>query len=175
MRRQAVTDAASTISQRAVALRAEFDRSFANSPPARDEAREDMLAIRAGGKGYALRLAEIAGLFVDKAITPVPGAKGSLAGVAGFRGAIVPVHALEVLLGQSAGHSPRWLFVAAAAPVAFAFEAFDGQLRVSPQAITPQQAGEKQAFTKDFLRSGGVLRPITHLPSVLDAIKAKLA
>jgi purine-binding chemotaxis protein CheW len=175
MRRQAVTDAAAAIAQRAGELRREFDRSFASPPPVVDDAREDMLAIRLSGRSFALRLKEIAGLFVDKRITPVPGAMAALLGLAGFRGAIVPVYDLQALAGQSAAQASRWLFVAAAAPVAFSFEAFEGQLRVSPDAIAPQDRGEAHAFTRDFVRSGSVLRPIIHLSSALDAIKAKIA
>lgn len=169
-----MTNAASAISQRASALRREFDRSFTSPPPAGGTAHEDMLAIRCGGRSVALRLKEIAGLFVDKKITTVPGAIAALSGLAGFRGAIVPVYDLQALAAQTAAQAWRWLFVAAAAPVAFSFEAFEGQLRVAPDAIAPQDADEAQAFTRAFVRGGDMLRPIIHLPSVLDALNAKI-
>jgi chemotaxis signal transduction protein len=163
-------EAASAISERAGELRREFDRNFA-SPQLKHEINKiDFLVIRFGATNFAIRLAEIAGLFVDKKITPVPGAAAALLGIAGFRGAIVPVYDLQALLGKSTAQAARWLFVASAAPVAFSFGAFEGQLRVSPNAITPQEASEKHAFTHDFVHANGVLRPIIQLSSVLETI-----
>jgi chemotaxis signal transduction protein len=165
-------ETASRVTERAAELRHDFDRSFANPPAADSVAKEELLAIRMVAQGFALRLAEIAGLFADKKITHVPATNPALLGIVGFRGSIVPVYDLQSLLGHSAGQTPRWLVLAAAAPVAFSFEAFEGQLRVSPHAITPQKAPAKHGFTKDFVRTESVLRPIIQLSSVLDAIKS---
>jgi chemotaxis signal transduction protein len=153
----------------AAALRQEFDRSFADPALIDVAAKEDLLAIRLATQEFAIRLSEIAGLFADKKITPVPSANSALLGMAGFRGAIMPVYDLQSLLGLTAGRS-RWLVIAADAPVAFAFEIFERQLRVSPQAITPQKEHAKQSFARDFVRAGNILRPIIQLSSVLDAI-----
>jgi purine-binding chemotaxis protein CheW len=173
MREAAMMEAASHVSERAAELRRDFDRSFAEPPRADKAAKEDLLAIRLGAQGFAIRLSEITGLFVDKKVTRVPGASAALLGIAGFRGSIVPVYDLQSLLGHSGGHAPRWLVIAAAAPVAFAFEAFESQLRVSPESITPQQSNaETHRYTQDFVQTENVLRPIIHLYSVLDAIKA---
>jgi chemotaxis signal transduction protein len=154
---------------RAAALRQEFDRSFADPPLIDVAAREDLLAIRLAAQEFAIRLSEIAGLFADKKITPVPSANPALLGITGFRGAIMPVYDLQSLLGLAAGRS-RWLVIAADAPVAFAFETFERQLRVTPHAITPQKEHGKHSFARDFVRTDNVLRPIIGLSSVLDAI-----
>ena len=56
--------------------------------------------------------------------------------------------------------------VAAAAPVAFAFEAFEGQLRVSrgrDQAAADRR--RRTASRREFVQTEGMLRPIIHLPS----------
>src|SRR5882757_7001907 len=119
----------SRVAQRAQELRRDFDRSFADPPRADTAAQEDLLAIRLGAQGFAMRLSEIAGLFADKKVTRVPSANSALLGIAGFRGAIVPVYDLQTLLGHSDGQTPRWLVIAAAAPVALAFTTFESQLR----------------------------------------------
>jgi chemotaxis signal transduction protein len=162
----------SQMASRAVELRRDFDRGFAAVPGTEETARQELLAIRLADKRFALRLSDIAGLFTDKKITRVPGAKAALLGIAGFRGSIAPVYDLQRLLDNSAADAPRWLVIAAAAPVAFAFSGFDGQLRVSPAAIAAQDARTAQSFTKTFVQTEGLLRPIIELSSVIDAIKS---
>jgi purine-binding chemotaxis protein CheW len=172
MWRERLMDAVSQIGRRAAQLRRNFDSSFANPRSAESETRQDLLAIRLGTKKFAIRLSEIAGLYADKKITPVPGAAAGMLGIAGFRGSILPVYDLQVLLDLSGGSALRWLIVAAGAPVAFSFEAFDEQLRVSPGAIKRERGRAKSGFTREFTQTDGVLRPIIQLSSVLDAITA---
>src|SRR5205085_2889575 len=132
----------------------------------------DLLAIRLGPQSFALRLAEIAGLSAAKKVTRVPGTNAAMLGIAGFRGAIVPVYDLQALLGHAGGGTPRWLVIAAATPVALAFEVFEGQRRVLLDAIVPQHSRpETRTCTPDFVQMEHSVRPIIHLPSVLGAIK----
>jgi chemotaxis signal transduction protein len=169
-----MSEIAQGIGEQAAALRLAFDRSFAEPLPPGTDLSEDLLAIRVGGEPYAMRLGEIAGLFADKKVTPVPGGDASLIGIAGFRGAVVPVYGLEALLGHASGQRPRWLVIAAAAPVALAFEAFEAQLSVPPHAILPAQSGgEARSCIRDFVRAPHFSGPVIHLPSVLDAIKSR--
>ncbi len=162
--------------ERVAEMRLAFDRTFADRVHFDTTATESLLAIRVGAQPCAIRLSEITGLFADKKITRVPGGGAALLGIAGFRGAIVPVYSLQTLLGQSGDPSglptPRWLVIAAAAAVALAFEAFEGQLRVLPDAILPRQSrAEMKSFAREFVQMQNLARPIIHLPSVLDAIK----
>jgi purine-binding chemotaxis protein CheW len=157
-------------SSRVAELRRDFDDSFAAPPAADMAAKVSLLAIRLAGKGFAIRLAEIAGLFADKKITRVPGASASMLGIAGFRGAIVPVYDLQCLLGEPAAKAARWLVHAAAAPVAFAFDVFEGQLRVPPDAIKPPDSEVRDGLTEDFVQADAMLRPIIALARVLEAI-----
>jgi chemotaxis signal transduction protein len=153
-------------------MRLDFDRAFAELPLAEAAARDDLLAIRLSERSFAIRLSEIAGLFADKKITRVPGGNAALLGIAGFRGSIVPVYDLQCLIGLSSSITPRWLVIAAAAPVAFAFDVFEGQLRVSPAAIVPRQSrAEMTSFARDHVQTDQIIRPILHLRAVLDAIK----
>jgi chemotaxis signal transduction protein len=164
---------ASGVMQRAAEMRRAFDRAFAE-PVAFDETlKENFLAIRVGAQACAIRLSEIAGLFADKKVTRVPGGHKALRGIAGFRGSMLPVYDLQILLGLGETQAPRWLVIAKAAPIALAFDVFERQLRVPPNAIMPQSArGKMQTGTRDFLHTQEFSGPIIHLPSVLDAIKA---
>jgi purine-binding chemotaxis protein CheW len=165
--------AASRVVGRAADLRRDFDRSFAEPPPLELASSIDLLAICIGVQRFALRLSEIANLSVAKKITQVPGARGALLGLVGLRGSIMPVYDLHKLLGRPGSKTPRWLVIAAASPVAFAFEAFEGQFRASPDAITRERADtEANGAMQEFVRVGDVLRPIIRLLSVIEGIEA---
>ncbi len=69
--------------------------SFAEAPRGDVETTCDLLTIRVGGDAYALRLAEVGGLFVDRVVTPLPTLVPELVGIAGFRAALVPVYDLR--------------------------------------------------------------------------------
>jgi purine-binding chemotaxis protein CheW len=173
MRREGMMEAPVHVSKRAAELRRDFDRGFANPPLVGSETRQDLLAIRLGARRLAIRLSEIAGLFADKKITPVPGAAAGMLGIAGFRGSIMPVYDLRSLLDLSSSEAPRWLVVAAAAPVAFSFEAFEEQIRVPADAIKSGQGQAKNSFTAEFIQTDGVLRPIIQLSAVLEVVMTR--
>lgn len=159
------------LTDRAAALRQAFDSAFADPAQIDATATEDLLAIRAGSQAYALRLSEIVGLFVDKKITRVPGRAAAMLGIAGFRGAIVPVYDLPALLGHLTTVPLRWLVVASAAPVALAFETLDGHLRVSRDAIVPGDTGDRaRRHIGDAVRAQDVIRSIVRVTSVLDVL-----
>ena len=161
---------------RAAALRAAFDRGFAEPRPVDPAASEDLLAVRIGQEPYALRLEDIASLFAGKKITPLPGSTSALRGIAGFRGAIVPVYDLPVLLGHRAEEGPHWLALAAVTPVALAFGVLEGHLRVAIGAIAAHEtAAHSPRHVRNFARTGEVVRPIVDIPSVLDAIRRLVA
>lgn len=159
------------LADRAESLRRAFDRSFAEARGDHAQPMENLLALRVGAEPYALRLSEIAGLFVDRKITRLPGGAAALLGFAGFRSAIVPVYDLHGLLGRPAIESPRWLAVASGAPVALAFETFVGHLRVTREAILPRETDEHSArLVREFVSADGLVRPVVDLAAVIDAI-----
>jgi chemotaxis signal transduction protein len=164
-------DSASRLADRTAALRYAFDRSFAAPLRINLVSTLDLLAIRVEAEPYAMRLSDIAGLFADRSITAVPTGNPALLGLAGFRGAVVPVYGLGRLLGHSEAttQTPRWLIIAAATPVAFAFDVFDGHQRATAEAIVPQQA-KTHSYAPEFIRAGDVIRPVLHLPSVIAAL-----
>src|SRR5438105_10269949 len=103
------------VAGRAAELRLAFDRGFGEPFEFDTTVRTDLLAIRVGAEACAIRVGEIAGLFVDRKITKVPGGDPALLGIAGFRGIILPVFSLQRLLARSGAAPPRWLVIAAAA------------------------------------------------------------
>jgi chemotaxis signal transduction protein len=165
---------AASTAGRAAELRLAFDRGFAQPIETDATVKTDLLAIRVGAETCAFRLREIAGLFVDKSITRIPGSAPALLGIAGFRGAITPVFNLQSLFGRSTTATPRWLVIAAGAPVALAFDAFDGQMRVSPDAILPRPPGAQTlSYAREFVRTKARVYPVIDLPWILDAIKTQ--
>jgi chemotaxis signal transduction protein len=118
----------------AAELAEEFDGAFAaaHAVPA---PQADLLAIGIADDRFAIRLAQVAGMFADRRITKVPSRRADLLGLAAFRGTVLPVFDLAARLGYTAARTPRWLVLAAAAPVAFAFERFDGHMRLAASAI----------------------------------------
>ena len=149
------------------ALRDSFDRSFAEPARSHDAEYVELLAVRAGGRPYALRLSQASGLHPDRPVTPLPGPQPALLGVAGFGGAIVPVYDLAALLGHPVPERPRWLVPAAGSPpLALAFHELEGHVRVPAAAIVDESGGHA---AQDVLRGMVPLpagtRPIVDLPA----------
>jgi chemotaxis signal transduction protein len=164
----------SRLATRAAALRAAFDRSFAEPAQLEMTPMADLLAVRVGDDIVAIRLSEIAGLHVGKKVTRVPGGDPALLGIAGFRGTIQPVYCIATLLGRPAAVSPRWLVIAAAAPLALAFDGFERHLRVAVETIRSRDVNAKdQPYARTFVPIQEFVRPILHLPSILDEIRTQ--
>lgn len=155
---------------RADELRTAFDGTFARPLAATSDDSEELLAIRISGEPYALRRAELAGLHADKVITWLPGDVPGLCGIAGFRGALVPVYDLAVRLGGKPAAAPRWLAIASAAPVALAFDVFEALVRVPRDAIAVHDGTDP---LRHVARAPNGLRPIVDVATVLDAIRAQ--
>lgn len=147
-------------------LRGEFDRSF--TEPARSHAVDhvELLAVRAGGRPYALRLSQTAGLHPDRPVTPLPGPLPALLGLAGFAGTVVPVYDLASLLGHPGAGHPRWLVVAAGSPaLALAFHELDGHVRVAADAIVAEAANDGAGCLRGMVTLAGGTRPIVDVPA----------
>lgn len=157
---------------RARELRAAFDRSFAAAPAGRATAGEAFLAIRVADDNYALRLTEISGLHVDKKVVPLPSACAELLGIASFRGALVPVYDLRVLLAYPAASVPRWMvLLAAERPLGIAFDGFDGYLDVPREDVAAERhADAAHPYANEIVRAGDAVRAVVHLPAVFEAL-----
>jgi chemotaxis signal transduction protein len=166
-------ETAPIMSDRALELRREFDRSFAE--PAQTSVAEtaDFIAVRLGENTYALRMAEIGGLYADLAITPCPSPLPELLGLAGLRSALTPVYDLAALLGHSAS-AGRWLVLAKGGQAAFAFDAFEDHFRVGLEAVALQQEMDTQRYVTAAVRHREQALPVIDLPSLVAAIRRRL-
>jgi len=163
--------AATGLAERLAALREAFDRSFVEPPREQVALAEDLLAVRAANRRYALRLAQTEGVFPDRPIMPLPGPVPGLLGLAGFRRTIVPVYDLGTVLGTPSAAAPRWLvLVAGTPPVAAAFDVLDGHLRVPADAVVPDTT--TRGCLNGMVRLPDGPRPVVDLAAVRVAIES---
>jgi len=158
------------MNERALELRREFDRSFAEPPRDGREPVADVLAIRVGGDAWALRMEHLSHLASGRKVVPVPSRRPELLGVATVRGVLVPVFSLARLLGYAAPPgAPRWLAACGAGPdAAFAFDVFERYLRVPAAAFS--RADTRRPHVEELVREGETVRTVVHLPSILGAM-----
>lgn len=171
-------DEVGMLSERAAALRRSFDQAFAAAPASDDAAAtQAFLAIGVGGDNYALRLSEISELFADKKVIPLPSQAADLLGIASFRGVLVAVYDLRILLGYPAGAPPRWLALVADdmnMPFGLAFDQLDGYLDVLPEAVAPAQATEHtRQHLAETVTAAGSGRPVVSVSSILETIRQR--
>ncbi len=161
------------VTDRLLSLRADFDRSFTEPARRHDAEHAELLAVRAGGRPYALRLSQTSGLHPDRPVTALPGPVAALLGIAGFGGAIVPVYDLAALLGHPAPDRPRWLVLAAGAPpLAFAFHELDGHVRVPADVIVTEATERTDGSLRGMVPLAGGTRPIVDLIAARAAVHA---
>lgn len=171
-----MTNATSTtLGEKLVHLRRAFDRGFAESPPHAD-VLTDFLAIRVGTDPYAVRLDDVAGIFADRKITPLPASVSGLLGMAGLRGGVVPVYDLGGLIGYPERDvPPRWLVLIAGRSAALAFDTFDRHLRLPPlDATVDIHADSTRLHVRGAVRDGDLLRPVLHMPSMLAVLERQV-
>lgn len=150
-------------------LREEFDRAFTEPERAGRDAGIALLSLRAGDQPVLVRVLEAAGLIPARPIVPVPGRRPELLGVAGVRGAVVPVFSAARLLGRADAGAPAWLVLAGGAErVALAFEAFDGHLVAAPADL--RGLGGAVPHCAEAVRVGAETRPLLAIPSLLQAV-----
>jgi chemotaxis signal transduction protein len=161
---------------RALELRRAFDRAFAEPPVEAGSATESLLAFKAGGDAYAVRLAEIGGLFADLTLVRLPSPVPEFLGVVGLRHDVVPVYSLGRLLGnENGGDTPRWVIaVRASHPVAFAFEEFEGYLRVPTSALLAAGPGVVSSQVPTTVRLADGARGVVSIGSLLETIEQRI-
>jgi chemotaxis signal transduction protein len=147
-------------------LRGDFDRSFTEPARAHEGDHAELLAVGAGGRPYALRLSQTAGLHPDRPVTPLPGPIPALMGLAGFAGTAIPVYDLAALLGHPGTGRPRWLVLAAGAPpLALAFHELHGHVRVPADTIVSETASDGAGCLRGMVALSGGTRPMVDVPS----------
>ena len=161
------------LSERATELRQAFDRSFAEPILADERKVVDFITLRIAGDPYAVRMADVAGLFNNVKITPVPGPLREMRGIAGFRGTLTPVYDLAALLGYPPS-SACWIVLANAGALGLAFDAFEGHFRIDPSAIAVQQNASAPQHVREIASHAGAAWPVVDIPSVVAAIRKRL-
>jgi purine-binding chemotaxis protein CheW len=163
-------------------LRRSFDEAFMEAVAETRAQFDDLLAIRVRGDPYAIRLADIDGLFVERRIVPLPTPVPALLGLAGFRGQMVPVYELGQLLAYAASlEPPRWLVMAKARePFALAFDAFDAQLHVDRAQLQQLDDSLTPAYGRQASLLAGAVRtdlqrPIVDLPALVHVVESRVA
>jgi purine-binding chemotaxis protein CheW len=149
-----------------------FDQAFARTPRSLAAAAEALLAITVGGDPYLVRIGEIAGIHAGRRITPLPTGVAELCGLVGLRGTVLPVYDLGALLGYARAAAPRWLIVLAAAPVALAFDSFDGHVKQAGAAVLEAGAGDDRPV-REIAQSMNLVRPVLALSPVLDRLRRR--
>jgi purine-binding chemotaxis protein CheW len=155
-------------------LRAQFDALFAQPPRTETPETVELLALRLGGDGFAIRLTDTAGLFADHKITPVPGPVSEFHGLAGVRGTLVPVYDLASLMGYPRPAQPRWLVTARQSVVGFVFDTFIGQLRVEATALAAHEGGASDKVAQ-VVRTPAFSGPVIQLNSIIAALAKRAA
>jgi purine-binding chemotaxis protein CheW len=157
---------------RALEMRAAFDSTFAQAPNTDQQPLQDFLGIRVGTDSYAIRLADISGLFADRSITQIPSTDTGFLGIAGLRGAVVPVYDLGTFLGYPPAPTCRWLVLIGGSALALAFEAFEGHLRLPQTALAAHTKQPRSAlFVQQSLHVAGLVRPIVQVSAIFQTIE----
>lgn len=162
------------LDDRLLALRREFDQSFASVSGTQEDHFVQLLGITVAGHAYALPLTGVRGLLANRPIVPLPTSEASFAGVIGHRSMVVPVFDLATLLGYPAPLERRWIALIGTSdlPIGMGFEQFDAQLRVprsSGEAPPPGEPGHDRYISHAVLSDGGA-RSVLNVPALLDAL-----
>lgn len=167
----------SPVTTKVAELRSVFDRARAVPfSSVREEQAEDLLAIRISGDPYAIRVSEISGLATDKKIVAFPSPISELLGIAGIRGALVPVYSLAMLLGYNAEtERTRWLVSCGAEDsVALAFSDFEGYLRMSgAQLHAAEQKDVVRTQIQQVARGTDIVRAVVNIPTIRKTIQRR--
>lgn len=95
-----------------VELRRAFDEGFARPLSDRKDRVESLLVLGLGEHRVALRATEAGGILRCPEITPLPGARPALLGIARLRSDLVAAYSLGALLGTGEPRAGRWCLLA---------------------------------------------------------------
>jgi purine-binding chemotaxis protein CheW len=165
------------LGEKAGELRRRFDASFALPLSAGAAESEDLLNVRVGEQGFAIRLRDIAGLFSRRVIVPIPSRVPGVLGLAGIRGEVVPVFGLSGLLGLGQEtEPPGWLVLSVPPqPIALAFPAFEGFVRLPQRSLHGgHRDSAPQPYLHEFITTGAETRAVISVPLLVSTIRSRL-
>lgn len=155
---------------RAAELRAAFDADFAAALPPPQPAHSDLLRIRIAGQPFAIPLADIASLHADLRVVALPTRAAELLGVAALRAAVVPIYDAGTALGLPGSGAPRWTVLLRSGLAGFAFEGYDGYVRIADRSIV---AVTQRRHVRGQFGCNGQQHAVVDLGSVLTAIETR--
>jgi chemotaxis signal transduction protein len=154
-------------------LREDFDRQFTEAVASQDAGRVDLLTLELGGHLYAVRLSDIAYLAPGPALAPMA-SEGSPAflGLAGLRGAIVPVWDLAGLAGYPVLEGRRpWVLGCAGSPHwAAAVGGLVGTLRVPGDAVREREREDQAGPVRTVCMAHGTARTVLDLRALSQSL-----
>lgn len=155
-------------------LQREFDEGFARPPRPAAHGVIALLAIRVGARPYALRVPDLGGTAADTRIVPVPSPRAALLGLSGFRGMVVPVFDLAVLLHEARPSvSPRWLALSSGHdPLGFAFSELEGHMQLADGDLHPT-AHADTPWIAEVIRTESGLRPVIKLSVLVELLRQR--
>ncbi|SEK94497.1 CheW-like domain-containing protein [Roseateles sp. YR242] len=153
-----------------------FDQSFAEPRDKGDWGDVwNVLGIRIAGEPFALHLDDLAGLLPAMTPAPYPADAPALLGLIGHRGQVLPLYDLRALLGRGTAPASRWWAIVRAAPLALAFEGFDGQWRLPPEDRLQQDGSSTDSHSGWTVKCGDELRPLIALAPLVERLTASFA
>ena len=162
------------LSQRAAALRQAFDQTFATAPDGAAASSHAFLAVGIGGDNYALRLSDVTELHVDKKVVPLSSYSPDLLGIASFRGILIPIYDLSLLLGYGASVRARWLVLTKHnLSIGLAFDRLDGYLNLASEAVVPATETRRK-YLVEAVSAAGIARPVIDVVSIVKTVKAQV-
>lgn len=136
------------------ALRVAFDDAFRQALVAAPE-RVALVAVWAGPFRVALPVETLAGIERAPRLTRVPTSDARLAGIAPFRGHVVPVWSLAAWLGGADGEGPvHWAAFARDGGHAVSFDALEGQLLVAREQVVALPEATAGALCRELVVDG---------------------
>ena len=157
-------------------LRGDFDQSFRSAAGLPVADLLSLVAIRLGGEPLVLRTDQISGIARRRRVVPVPSRLPQLLGITSLRGALLPVFSLAALLElPRRDEAGSWLaFAHREAPLAFAFDDFEGQIEVQPGCLY-EAGGAVRRHLRQLAQIGSAVRGVVDMASIVEAIRSAAA
>jgi len=153
-------------------LRRAFDEAFAAPVVDQPEDRATLIAIRVAGQPFALRATEISAVAKRRRIVPVPSRVPELLGLAGIRGAPVPVYDLATILGLSRANEPQWFVLTQReAQLALAVDEIEGLIEVRKTKLFADDTSPSGGHVRQLARMGAETRAVIDITAVVETIR----
>jgi len=153
-------------------LRRAFDAAFAAPAVQPVDDLATLITIRVAGQAFALRATEITALAKRSRIVPVPSRVPELMGLAGIRGALVPVYDLASILGLSRTNEPQWFVLTQCeAQLALAVDEIEGLIEVRKTNLFTHDTFPSGGHVRQLARIGTDKRAVVDITAVVETIR----